>query len=47
MFLYRLANNFGSRAKCLNIPLAEGIDSLNVASALTLLLFELRKGLTT
>lgn len=35
----------GSKGKCLNIPLAEGVDSLNVASALTLILYELRKPL--
>lgn len=35
----------GQRGKCLYIPLAEGIDSLNVVSALTLILYELRKNI--
>jgi len=35
----------GGKGKCIYIPLAAGIDSLNVASALTLLLFELRRKL--
>ncbi|KAH8373439.1 hypothetical protein KR009_006869 [Drosophila setifemur] len=39
---YRFMNTVGEKGKCVYIPLAAGIDSLNVASALTLLLFELR-----
>lgn len=35
----------GNRGKCVYIPLAAGVDSLNVASALTLILFELRRNL--
>ncbi|KAH8240175.1 hypothetical protein KR032_011865 [Drosophila birchii] len=35
----------GGQGKCVYIPLAAGVDSLNVASALTLLLFELRRKL--
>lgn len=35
----------GQRGKCLYIPLAQGIDSLNVVSALTLILYELRKNI--
>lgn len=37
-------NVFGS---CVHIPLADGIESLNTASALAIILFELRKQLTT
>ncbi|XP_016986229.2 rRNA methyltransferase 3, mitochondrial [Drosophila rhopaloa] len=40
---YRFLNLVGNKGKCVYIPLAAGIDSLNVASALTLLLFELRR----
>lgn len=36
-------NNYGS---CLHIPLADGIESLNTASALAVVLFEVRKQLT-
>ncbi|XP_017042405.1 rRNA methyltransferase 3, mitochondrial [Drosophila ficusphila] len=43
---YRFLNLVGRKGKCVYIPLAAGIDSLNVASALTLLLFELRRKLT-
>ncbi|KAI8041104.1 rRNA methyltransferase 3, mitochondrial [Drosophila gunungcola] len=42
---YRFLNLVGHKGKCVYIPLAAGIDSLNVASALTLLLFELRRKL--
>ncbi|XP_065358877.1 rRNA methyltransferase 3, mitochondrial [Calliphora vicina] len=42
---YRFMETVGDRGKCLNIPLAQGIDSLNVASALTLILYELRKNI--
>lgn len=35
----------GNRGKCLHIPVAEGMDSLNVVSALTLILYELRRRL--
>ncbi|KAH8371331.1 hypothetical protein KR093_006989 [Drosophila rubida] len=42
---YKFMELVGSRGKCVYIPLAAGIDSLNVASALTLLLFELRRKL--
>ncbi|XP_017107774.2 rRNA methyltransferase 3, mitochondrial [Drosophila bipectinata] len=42
---YRFKNLVGGKGKCVYIPLAAGIDSLNVASALTLLLFELRRKL--
>ncbi|XP_034480895.1 rRNA methyltransferase 3, mitochondrial [Drosophila innubila] len=42
---YKFMELVGSRGKCVYIPLASGIDSLNVASALTLLLFELRRKL--
>ncbi|EDV97562.1 rRNA methyltransferase 3, mitochondrial [Drosophila grimshawi] len=42
---YRFMHLVGSRGKCVYIPLAMGIDSLNVASALTLILFELRRKL--
>ncbi|XP_058975369.1 rRNA methyltransferase 3, mitochondrial-like [Musca domestica] len=42
---YRFMSTVGDRGKCLNIPLAEGFDSLNVASALTLILYELRKNI--
>ncbi|XP_061391670.1 rRNA methyltransferase 3, mitochondrial-like, partial [Musca vetustissima] len=40
---FRFMSTVGSRGKCINIPLAEGFDSLNVASALTLILYELRQ----
>ncbi|XP_064545585.1 rRNA methyltransferase 3, mitochondrial [Drosophila montana] len=43
---YKFMQLVGSRGKCVYIPLAAGIDSLNVVSALTLILFELRKKLT-
>ncbi|XP_043647180.1 rRNA methyltransferase 3, mitochondrial [Drosophila teissieri] len=43
---YRFLNLVGGKGKCIYIPLAAGIDSLNVASALTLLLFELRRKLS-
>ncbi|EDW18950.1 rRNA methyltransferase 3, mitochondrial [Drosophila mojavensis] len=42
---YSFMKLVGDRGKCVYIPLAAGIDSLNVASALTLILFELRKKL--
>ncbi|XP_016998075.2 rRNA methyltransferase 3, mitochondrial isoform X1 [Drosophila takahashii] len=42
---YSFLNLVGRKGKCVYIPLAAGIDSLNVASALTLLLFELRRKL--
>ncbi|KAM7355489.1 rRNA methyltransferase 3, mitochondrial [Cochliomyia hominivorax] len=42
---YSFMQTVGSRGKCLNIPLAQGIESLNVASALTLILYELRKSI--
>ncbi|XP_022231174.2 rRNA methyltransferase 3, mitochondrial [Drosophila obscura] len=42
---YSFMNLVGGKGKCVYIPLAAGIDSLNVASALTLLLFELRRKL--
>ncbi|XP_013116187.2 rRNA methyltransferase 3, mitochondrial [Stomoxys calcitrans] len=42
---YRFLSMVGPRGSCLNIPIAEGCDSLNVASALTLILFELRKSI--
>lgn len=42
---FRFLQTVGSRGKCLNIPLAQGMDSLNVASALTLILYELRKNI--
>ncbi|XP_068149901.1 rRNA methyltransferase 3, mitochondrial [Drosophila tropicalis] len=43
---YSFMNLVGqNKGKCVYIPLAEGTDSLNVASALTLLLFELRRKL--
>ncbi|XP_034105677.1 rRNA methyltransferase 3, mitochondrial [Drosophila albomicans] len=42
---YKFMELVGNRGKCVYIPLAKGIDSLNVASALTLLLFELRRKL--
>ncbi|XP_017072434.1 rRNA methyltransferase 3, mitochondrial [Drosophila eugracilis] len=42
---YRFLNLVGRKGKCVYIPLAAGIDSLNVASALTLLLFEMRRKL--
>ncbi|KAI8118544.1 putative RNA methyltransferase-like protein 1 [Lucilia cuprina] len=42
---YRFLSTVGTRGTCLNIPLAQGIDSLNVASALTLILYELRKNI--
>ncbi|XP_034656542.1 rRNA methyltransferase 3, mitochondrial [Drosophila subobscura] len=42
---YNFMNLVGGKGKCVYIPLAAGIDSLNVASALTLLLFELRRKL--
>ncbi|KAM8708123.1 hypothetical protein ACLKA7_015141 [Drosophila subpalustris] len=42
---YKFMELVGNRGKCVYIPLASGIDSLNVASALTLLLFELRRKL--
>ncbi|XP_073837277.1 rRNA methyltransferase 3, mitochondrial [Musca autumnalis] len=42
---FRFMSTVGSRGKCINIPLAEGFDSLNVASALTLILYELRKNI--
>ena len=35
----------GQRGTCLYIPLAQGIDSLNVVSALTLILYELRRNI--
>uniref|UniRef100_A0ABK9NBV4 RNA 2-O ribose methyltransferase substrate binding domain-containing protein n=2 Tax=Glossina morsitans morsitans TaxID=37546 RepID=A0ABK9NBV4_GLOMM len=40
---YQFMQTVGNRGRCLHIPVAEGIDSLNVASALTLILYELRK----
>uniref|UniRef100_A0A1B0C0A9 RNA 2-O ribose methyltransferase substrate binding domain-containing protein n=1 Tax=Glossina palpalis gambiensis TaxID=67801 RepID=A0A1B0C0A9_9MUSC len=40
---YQFMQTVGNRGKCLHIPVAEGADSLNVASALTLILYELRK----
>uniref|UniRef100_A0A1A9X116 RNA 2-O ribose methyltransferase substrate binding domain-containing protein n=1 Tax=Glossina brevipalpis TaxID=37001 RepID=A0A1A9X116_9MUSC len=40
---YELMRTVGNRGKCLHIPVAEGTDSLNVTSALTLILYELRK----
>ncbi|EDW35324.1 GL20885 [Drosophila persimilis] len=43
---YSFMNLVGGKGKCVYIPLAAGIDSLNVASALTLLLFELRRKLS-
>ncbi|XP_020816246.1 rRNA methyltransferase 3, mitochondrial [Drosophila serrata] len=43
---YSFMNSVGDgQGKCVYIPLAAGIDSLNVASALTLLLFEMRRKL--
>ncbi|XP_075164345.1 rRNA methyltransferase 3, mitochondrial [Haematobia irritans] len=42
---YKFMSTVGSRGTCLNIPIAEGCDSLNVASALTLILYELRKSI--
>nr|XP_016931048.2 rRNA methyltransferase 3, mitochondrial [Drosophila suzukii] len=42
---YSFLNLVGRKGKCVYIPLAAGIDSLNVVAALTLLLFELRRKL--
>ncbi|XP_030387072.1 rRNA methyltransferase 3, mitochondrial [Scaptodrosophila lebanonensis] len=44
---YKFMNSVGTKGRCVYIPLAAGIDSLNVASALTLILFELRRKLVS
>ncbi|XP_037940031.1 rRNA methyltransferase 3, mitochondrial [Teleopsis dalmanni] len=42
---YKLMEIVGTKGQCLHIPLANGVESLNVVSALTLILYELRKNI--